>query len=218
MPWRRQLIGSFVRLQLKFTKMKEYCSQFLTYRWLRENIKRKYAPDRIDIWSDLHQTRFRTSLRTDWVQRMLVFNFINSSFNQSLINCVGLRHMKTTFSFESVCLCTKSSRDYLLCMTSLPEAHKKRRHENIWEPICQITPNTRGLLLSLIKNNYQQKHWLSILISGLYLKGKGPWERNGRSKHRAGVPLSIQYNGTYTPVSSVVLLPCRTQLNSTSAQ
>ena len=63
-------------------------------------------------------------------------------------------------------------------MTSLPEAHKKGRHENIWEPICQITPNTPGLLLSLIKNNYQQKHWLSILISGLYLKGKGPWERN----------------------------------------
>ena len=53
---------------------------------------------------------FRTSLRTDWVQRILVFNLINSSFNQSLINCVGLRHMKTTFSFESrpgskACVC-----------------------------------------------------------------------------------------------------------------
>ena len=53
---RRQLIGSFVRLQLKFTKMTVYYSQLLTYRWLRENMKRKYTPDR--IWSDLHQSTF----------------------------------------------------------------------------------------------------------------------------------------------------------------
>ena len=150
MPRRRQLIGSFVRLQLKFTKMTVYYSQFFTYRWLRENIKRKYRSDRIDIWSDLHKSTFSHIFTYRLGAELLVFNFINSSFNQSLINCVGLRHMNTTFSFKSACLYTKRSRDYLICMimTSQLQAHKKGRHENIWEPISQITPNTPGLLLS----------------------------------------------------------------------